>query len=514
MKQILNIFRKDARHHWIEISIFILVLAVYVWNEPSRWGPTEFEPRLRSFLSGFITVGVILAALFLIVRVIQGESLVGDRQFWITRPYDWKKLLAAKVMFLLVFIQVPMFLASVVLVVFARFPSPLSFAPDLLVAQVGAIVIALPLIALAVVTPNIAQLLLAMLFVVAFMAGGIFLSQYVPSADFSTDAGNAQIVILIAGSVAAVFYQYVKRKAFRSRLILIGSALTILAILALAPYRALINRDYPVTTNEQLPVHFALDAEKPNPNGLFRNDDIYLDLPIKFSGLQPGTVVSVDGAMLTVDPSGQSSWSSGWKSTYHRLMPNRNEFQLNFELKKSFFEKVKSQSVRAHIALALTWFRDKEIRHIMVTDGEFYIPEIGICSINNRFQARSVRCRYAVKTPTFVTTLVSSESTCPQPKPKNSEMPSPTTMYDFSGKNDGPAPLNPVDTLNLNFDSWDASDKTGLILRSVCPGTPLTLAIQEEVKKMQTRIDIDAIRLENYAPTNYLDSDSISIGIN
>jgi len=28
--------------------------------------------------------------------VVHAESLVGDRQFWITRPYEWKKLLTAK----------------------------------------------------------------------------------------------------------------------------------------------------------------------------------------------------------------------------------------------------------------------------------------------------------------------------------------------------------------------------------------------------------------------------------
>jgi hypothetical protein len=36
--------------------------------------------------------------------VIHAEALVGDRRFWLTRPYEWKKLLGAKALFLLVFL--------------------------------------------------------------------------------------------------------------------------------------------------------------------------------------------------------------------------------------------------------------------------------------------------------------------------------------------------------------------------------------------------------------------------
>jgi hypothetical protein len=70
----------------------------------------------------------------LAVRVVQGESLVGDRQFWVTRPYEWKKLLLSKFLFLLVFLNLPLLILDVVLLAIAKF-SPLHYAVGLLWMQ-------------------------------------------------------------------------------------------------------------------------------------------------------------------------------------------------------------------------------------------------------------------------------------------------------------------------------------------------------------------------------------------
>jgi hypothetical protein len=501
MKQILNIFRKDARHHWIEISLFLLVLAVYVWVEPSRWIPIGFRNRLHSFLMRFMIIAVILAEWLLIVRVIQGESLVGDRQFWITRPYDWKKLLTAKLMFLVIFIQLPLLLMGVVLVAIAGFPSPWSFAPGIVGAQSVGILLALPILALAVVTPNVGQLFLGLLLLVAYIAGMTALAEYIPNVGFPDDVSGVVALVLIIGCGAAFFYQYAKRRTLWTRLILVSVALIIPALLQFAPNRALANYDYPTKPNEQLPVQLALGTKKPTGSGGFEKDKIELDIPIKFSGLQPGTVVSIDGAMLTVEPPGQPSWNSGWHSTYEKLMPDRSEFRLDFGLKRSFFEKVKSQPVRARIVFALRLFRDKQTKRIVVTNGEFSIPEVGLCWIDKKSQTSSVRCRYAVKTPDFVTMLAYAESTCPHAKLKAGEQSPAITSYDFSGARDGTGPLSPVDTLNLYFQRWDIDDITSQSVPGICPGTPFTVAMQEEVKKLQTTLDINSIKLEDYAQT-------------
>src|ERR1700739_4313976 len=116
MNQVWNIFRKDARRHWPEIAASLAALLAFAWLDIRRWSQgdsfaaTSFFVLIDSqFLPGLLNALLPLSWMFLIVRVVQGESLVGDRQFWITRPYDWKQLMAAKALFVLAFINLPFF---------------------------------------------------------------------------------------------------------------------------------------------------------------------------------------------------------------------------------------------------------------------------------------------------------------------------------------------------------------------------------------------------------------------
>src|SRR5229473_2455346 len=130
MKQILNIFKKDVRHYWRESVVSIALMAAFAWYDVRSWaneGLTGYAYEAGSFffdsrfLSGLVNVLLPISWAFVIVRVIQGESLVGDRQFWVTRPYEWKKLLAAKILFILVLINLPMLPAGMFLLFKAGF---------------------------------------------------------------------------------------------------------------------------------------------------------------------------------------------------------------------------------------------------------------------------------------------------------------------------------------------------------------------------------------------------------
>src|SRR5258708_25420320 len=102
MNQILHILRKDMRRHWPEIVASALLLAAFVWREPREWRVGEGFPNASEFLLQYVGPLLVISLAFLILRVIHDESLVGDWQFWVTRPYEGKKLLPAKG-FLLVF---------------------------------------------------------------------------------------------------------------------------------------------------------------------------------------------------------------------------------------------------------------------------------------------------------------------------------------------------------------------------------------------------------------------------
>ena len=109
------------------------------------------------------------------IRVVQGESLVGDRQFWITRPYEWPKLLGSKIAFVLVFVCVPLLVLQIVLLRSAGF-HPANYVTGLLWMQATLLMFVLPMAALATVTATIVQLLLALLIVVLYLIGMSWLS--------------------------------------------------------------------------------------------------------------------------------------------------------------------------------------------------------------------------------------------------------------------------------------------------------------------------------------------------
>ena len=120
MKQMLHIFRKDVRHLWREIAASLALLVAFAWLDIRSWSQPYGEGMATGvsallgaeMLPGLVNLLLPLSWIFLIVRVIQGESLVGDRQFWVTRPYDWKQLLAAKTLFVLTFVNFPLLLTG------------------------------------------------------------------------------------------------------------------------------------------------------------------------------------------------------------------------------------------------------------------------------------------------------------------------------------------------------------------------------------------------------------------
>src|ERR1700692_4899836 len=172
MKQILHIFVKDARHQWLEILISLAATVCLVITCHSRWhtgalvygGAVSFSAfGLLSYLPDLLKLIVPLSWWLLISPVIHEEKLVGDRQFWITRPYEWKKLLAAKMLFLVVFLYVPLLLAQCVMLAeagFRAFSSLRGLLYDLLLLTCVPV---RPLIALATVTKNFARMTLAVL---------------------------------------------------------------------------------------------------------------------------------------------------------------------------------------------------------------------------------------------------------------------------------------------------------------------------------------------------------------
>ena len=216
MRQILAIFIKDARRFWPEILVSFALLVAFVRVYPMQWT----EPGLIHRGIGLFGIsggpsGVFAACLvalvpiswwILIARLIHCEKLVGDTQFWITRPYEWPKLVAAKVFFLAVFLYAPFFAAQCLLLHSGGFHSS-SYLPGLLLDLVyltGEVV--LPLAALSALTTGFGRLTLLILGVILFIVLAASVSDYLPSSTFGSVpdlvSGKLALGILLSGCAA------------------------------------------------------------------------------------------------------------------------------------------------------------------------------------------------------------------------------------------------------------------------------------------------------------------------
>ena len=188
-----------------------------------------------------------LAWWFAIGAAVQGESLSGDRQFWVTRPYSWKSLLAAKLLFLAAFMGLPVFLSDCVILLANGF-NPLTLIPGLALRQCWlAGVLALPF-AVAALTRTIRDFVLTGLAFFVFSYVEVFLIAYrlgrlAPEPEWIRD--GAPWLLPVAALSLAV-WQYARRRTRAVRVL----ALALAPIAPICTVPALVNTPVPVTPYE------------------------------------------------------------------------------------------------------------------------------------------------------------------------------------------------------------------------------------------------------------------------
>src|ERR1035438_216868 len=114
MQQTWHIFKKDVRYLRLEIAFLLALAFLFGWMDSRgslvRAVADDVEPLFA------------LAAAYTIARLIHAESIPGENQFWITRPYRWQSLLAAKLLFVVAFVNLPVFLVQANILIVSGFP--------------------------------------------------------------------------------------------------------------------------------------------------------------------------------------------------------------------------------------------------------------------------------------------------------------------------------------------------------------------------------------------------------
>jgi hypothetical protein len=219
MRQTLHIFRKDVRRLWAPLSIALAIQALFVFFEtrPERGLPAE---ELIDFLMP-------VAWWYLIVALVHGEALPGDRQFWISRPYRWKSLLAAKVLFIVAFVNLPVAIADSVILPAQGF-SVAGHWQGMLWRQVPfTIMLLVPPLALGSLTRNLGQVIVAVLLIVLRIVVGSIPFSSLPSGytAVSWTEGVVSTFSLLAVLSAVIVIQYRARRTWLARALFAGFVL-------------------------------------------------------------------------------------------------------------------------------------------------------------------------------------------------------------------------------------------------------------------------------------------------
>lgn len=430
MSQILHIFRKDTRCFGPEIVVSLAVVAGLVYVSPYAWQRELAYGRnsvaQASLMKGvyFLPLLVVASWGILITRVIHAESLMGDRQFWVTRPYEWKKLLAAKVLFLAVYLYLPLALAQWTMLARAGFHPQWHLAGLLYSLVLITEYLVLPFVALACVTSNLARLALTLLAILACLAG------FVASAYFgilgTLNGVNLPVanlipsVILPCLCIAAIGVQYATRRTWVARILLLSLPVCVFATVELIPIntvdRVYAQQNYPA---DSIPGLTYNSSEGEKYGAVARSDkQIGFGIPVEAAGLMDKTILAVDDVKIAMQASDGTRWVSPWQGNFG--IPLSSKGVVYLALPPAIYASYMGKPLTLHLTLAISEAEPQSSNSIRFPFTEASTPGDGICSASSRLSERSgyasqnidTRCRFPLRQPYTRVAMLTEAPTC------------------------------------------------------------------------------------------------------
>jgi hypothetical protein len=304
VRQALHIFRKDVRYLHREIALVLLTaLAFAVLDSRSPRGSS------RSWLA---ELALVVAAAFLIGRLMLGEPVPGDRQFWITRPYRWRSLLGAKLLFIAAFVNLPLLLAHLFIVAVDGFPLAASL-PGLIWTQILLFAfVAMPFAALATLNAGMAAFIFSQLLILTAAAA---IWELLPSntpllggVEWVREAMAA--LALAAVAVPVMLVQYRSRRTSFSRWFAFAGIAIGAALFAALPWPIALAMQSQLSKEPALAssIRAALPASSEQAGWFSRADKFELHLPVSLQGIPAGTEIRPDALTVSLRaPDGSSA---------------------------------------------------------------------------------------------------------------------------------------------------------------------------------------------------------------
>jgi len=513
VKQVLLVLRKDCRKFWPETLLTLAITSAFVWMNPYQWrGASPSAPIWFGFdwqhlqiLANVVEVLLPVSWLILIARVVHDENLVGNRQFWLTRPYLWQLLLVEKLLFVAIFIGIPFTIAQVCLLIRAGI-SPVAYLPNLsfsLILIAGAVIV--PIFALATVTSSLLRMIGTLLAIVAILLAIVFLASTRPAGPSVNIPYSDRITIIFAFCGTVLIAQYSARKLWLSRTLLVILLVTV-GGLAMNPFAvSLLERIYQLPyPGHPNPIQVTTDTSSREgvTGSSWNGKSANLNIPLVVSGLPIDGQLLADDIRVTIDAADGTHWTSPWQAIYnHRFASDSPTGEVVVEVDKTVIARVHGSPVTLHVALAFTQLEANPSSTITFDPKtDFILPHVGTCTYDgsNSYLNGNFSCRAAFHQPVLTRiTVVRSPWPCEAAYPGQPGAHPDTTWLDGPLHPD-PADINfsPVQVAGISVPNYQpvGYDESGARL-ALCPGAPITITSYRLVRRFQYQMDLPNTQL-------------------
>ncbi len=232
MSQALHILIKDIRGLRWELTVTVAVtlgmalLQLYAPNPALQAARERSQPL------------AVVAWVLLVVQLVQADALVGTEHDWRTRPIRRRDLVLAKVLFVALFIWVPMVVGDVMVLMGNGF-APLDYVPGLLWKSFWlSLVILLPAAAMGAITRTVPQALLAAVgaAIAVVVSVGVVYSMQTPWGGVDWVRGGWMGLAGSGVAAGVLALQYAKHRTTAARVLVTGGTGLVVLTTCLMPW--------------------------------------------------------------------------------------------------------------------------------------------------------------------------------------------------------------------------------------------------------------------------------------
>lgn len=418
MRQALHIFRKDSRQFRNLILLLGFWTMAFVAASARPW-PTaprqlfDWTDRVQVIVLDLSSFALPVAWWIVVACLFHAEALPGDRQFWLTRPYDRRSLFTAKALFVLAYISLPTAIAQAASLALHGLPL-VPHLPGLLWEQVLILsILVLPAAALAVLTSTLTQ------FVIAVLIAPVLWMTYsvLPSwGGFGWIRDTVAIAAIAGIAVLVLFRQFRYRRTAGARRIALAALLCGILMVAALPWPAAFSLQAHLAgaggTAPRASLELPVVSVVPLSPAFGARPDRRVQLRFLLEGVPEGVPVICEDMEVSIESQDGRRWPNAPKGGgLYSTAPYSCLAEVS--VPTAFFEGVEDPQVRVRAVLYLTLFGPEQSTPLAVGAAPVHVPGVGLCAAVADQELGFVTCRTAFRETRTISTGTARPSYSP-----------------------------------------------------------------------------------------------------